>query len=707
MNWNKTEIGKELVNEIIKKYGCDSLVAAILVRRGVIEGKDILFYLEDDMRYLHSPFLFKNMEDAVDRILDAIEEGEKVLVFGDRDVDGITGTTLLYEALTEWGLDVTWKVPSGDESYGLSMEAVQKHAENDGTLILTVDCGISCFKEIEEANRLGIDVIIVDHHEPRETLPDASVIINACVPGSGYPHAELCGCSTAWKLITAVRFGMKSFYKQQIALLNVQPVNDAYKIEAVKLVNMVEVAKISETIVPGMLSFGETRLGPFLADQQIFVWDAPLQKKQLQKIFGNGVEFNFFDFQPEVAKEFPKMGEMSLIRLKEFSKLAKYSEKPISEIDTFINIFITYIQQKINFYGNKVDSEIQLVTLATLADLMELQGENRIIVKQGLKKINKSPRPGLADLILAQNLSGVQIGTNEISWNISPLINATGRMGRPETAIELFIAKDSNTRTQKIQDILKMNNERRELGFSSLQKAIPIARESLKDYDEKLVVAVSDEFYRGITGLLAGRLAEYFNLPAFVICPMGDGSAVGSVRSARAFKLLPILESYKDLFIDYGGHDFAAGFGIEEKNLSEFLESLKRYSATIEFDPNSDSPDINIDAELPHQYLTPELLDLVEKFEPFGSAFSQLVFMAKDLKILSANIVGKTEPLHLKLNLDCGKYKWNAMYWKAGDKLNKEIKVGDKVDVVFNVTKNIFNGSVTPQMIIKDLKKTD
>ncbi len=707
MNWHKKEIGKELITEIVKKYSCDSLVAAILVRRGIIEGEDILFYLEDDMRYLHSPFLFKNMEDAVDRILDAIEEGEKVLVFGDRDVDGITSTTLLYEALTEWGLDVTWKVPSGDESYGLSMEAVQKHAENDGTLILTVDCGISSFKEIEEANRLGIDVIIVDHHEPRESLPDAAVIINACVPGSGYPHAELCGCSTAWKLITAVRFGMKSFYKQQIALLNVHPVNDAYTIEAVKLVNMVEVDRISETIVPGMLSFSETRLGKFLAGQQIFVWDAPLQKKQLQKIFGNGIEFNFFDFRPELAKEFPKMADMSLLRLKEFSKLAKYSKKALSEIDTFINIFITYIQQKINFYGKRVDSEIQLVTLATLADLMELQGENRIIVKQGLAKINKSPRPGLADLILAQNLSGVQIGTNEISWNISPLINATGRMGRPETAIELFLAQDSKTRTQKIQEVLEMNGERRKLGFAALEKAIPLARESLQEYNEKIVVAVSNEFYRGITGLLAGRLAEYFNLPAFIICPMGDGTAVGSVRSARAFKLLPILEAYKDLFIDYGGHDFAAGFGLEEEKIPQLLESLKRYSATIEFDPNSASPDIEIDAELPHEYLKPELLELVQKFEPFGSAFSQLVFMAKDLKIISANIVGKTEPLHLKLSLDCGKYKWNAMYWKAGDKLNKEIRVGDKVDIVFNVTKNIFNGAVNPQMIILDLKRTE
>ena len=119
MRWEKKEIGKELVGEIIKKYGCDSLTAAILVRRGLIEGADILFYLEDDMRYLLSPFLFKTMEDAVDRILDAKEESEKVLIFGDRDVDGITSTTLLYEAFKEWGLDVSWRIPTGDEALSL------------------------------------------------------------------------------------------------------------------------------------------------------------------------------------------------------------------------------------------------------------------------------------------------------------------------------------------------------------------------------------------------------------------------------------------------------------------------------------------------------------------------------------------------------------------------------------------------------------
>ena len=470
---------------------------------------------------------------------------------------------------------------------------------------------------------------------------------------------------------------------------------------------MVQTAKITETVIPGMLSFSETRLGNFLSGQQIFVWDAPLQKKQLKNIFGNGIEFNFFDFQPEISKHFPKMADMSLLRLKEFSTIGKYSTEAPSELDTFKNIFITFIQQKNNFYGQQEASEIQLVALSTLADLMELKGENRIIVKQGLKEINKKPRLGLVDLMAIQKILGSPIGTEDIAWNISPLVNATGRMGRPETAIELFLAKDSNDRTAKAQEIFKMNEERKTLGSRAWEIALPLAQESLKEYNEKLVVAVSGEFHRGITGILAGKLAEYFKLPALAICLMPDGSAVASIRSARGFRLLDFLEPYSELFLDYGGHDFAAGFGIEQNKLSQFLERLKNFSQAMEFENTEDSETIVVDAELPHEYLKPEILNLVDKFEPYGCSSPALIFLTKKAKILNASIIGKTEPLHLRFNLECGKYKWTALYWKAAEKLGKEFKIGDYVDIVFNVSKNYFNGSVTPKMIIKDLKRTD
>lgn len=703
MNWRKQEIGKELVNEIMQKYGCDALTASILVRRGIIEGKDILFYLENDVRYLHSPFLFKNMEDAVDRILDAKEEGEKILIFGDRDVDGITSVTLLHEALSGLGLEVTWKIPSGDESYGLSMEAVEEHYNNGGTLIITVDCGISNFKEIESANEKGIDVIIIDHHTPQDKVPDAVVIINPRMPGCTYPNKELSGCAVAWKIITALRIGLMDIYKQQICLMNIRPLNGAYMVEAVKLVNMTETSRMIETVVPGVVSFSETRLGQFLHDQMIYVWDAPLQTKMAEEAFGKGVEFNFFDFQPELSKAFPKQGELSLLRLKDMSRIGKYTEKSFGEIDVFVNIFITFFQYKNKIFGKKEMEELQLVTLSTLADLMELKDENRMLVKLGLHEINKMPRLGLSDLMAMQNLISFPIGTDTIAWNISPLINAAGRMGSPETAIELFLAKDGTERTEKAKAVFAMNEERKSLGAKGWEIALPLAYKSFEEFNNNLIVVVSGEFHRGITGIIAGKLAEFFKVPAIVICPMEGGKAVASLRSARGYRLLSILEAYSHMFLDYGGHVFAAGFGIENEKIPELLEALKSFSLSMEFDEDSGTEVLNIDAELPHKYLTPSILETVDKFEPYGSVSPQLLFMTRKMKIINASVIGKTEPFHLKMTLQAGVYKWNAIYWKAGDKLNIEFKEGDIIDAVYTIERNIFNGSVTPQITVKDM----
>ena len=289
MDWEKKDIAPELVKNLAAKYGCDLLTASILARRGVTEGEDLLYYLENDPRHLRNPFDLPNMEDAVDRILAAKEEGEKVLVFGDRDVDGITSASMLTAFLARTGLDVSWRIPMGDEPYGLSLTAVEEFAGNDGTLIITVDCGISNTAEVARAAELGVDVVVTDHHTPPETLPGALALVNPKLPGSRYPFKHLAGCGVAYKLIAALRFALKSgIYGQPICLLNIQPVNDAYSIEIAKMRNLSVVDKLNETVIPGMLGISETRLPAFLEGQHIVSWDAPLQRKMLAKIFGGG-----------------------------------------------------------------------------------------------------------------------------------------------------------------------------------------------------------------------------------------------------------------------------------------------------------------------------------------------------------------------------------------------------------------------------------
>ena len=273
--WKKKDVAKEIIQDISKRYSCDLLTASILSRRGITEGKDILFFTENDQRYLHNPFLFENMEDAVDRILDAKDEEEKVLIFGDRDVDGITSTTILYQCLKDLGIDVQYKLPEGDDAYGITKEVIDKFAENYGSLIITVDCGISNNEEIAYAAEKGIDVIVTDHHNPPAELPSPAIIIDPKIENSGYPFAEISGCAVAYKLVQALRFSQCSMYKQDICLMNVRPVTDAYVIECIKVENMTEKARLTETIIPGLVSIQQTRLIPFLQGQQIFVWDKP------------------------------------------------------------------------------------------------------------------------------------------------------------------------------------------------------------------------------------------------------------------------------------------------------------------------------------------------------------------------------------------------------------------------------------------------
>ena len=270
MNWNKKEVSPQSVKELSTRYGLDLLTASILTRRGLTDPAELLFFLEDDPRYLRNPFLFAQMEDAVDRILLAADEGEKVLVFGDRDTDGVTEHRPHGRGpAASSGIEAGWRVPARTEKPTASPSpAVEAFAAEGGTLIVTVDCGISNHAEIERAAELGVDVIVADHHRLQAGDPPPALAVHRPqARDSGYPFRDLAGCGVVYKLASALKLASTGIYKQQIALLNVRPVNDAYLVEAVRLSNLVETGRVSETIVPGMVDLERTRLVPFLQRQ--------------------------------------------------------------------------------------------------------------------------------------------------------------------------------------------------------------------------------------------------------------------------------------------------------------------------------------------------------------------------------------------------------------------------------------------------------
>lgn len=704
----KKDIAPEQVRELCGRFSCDPLTASILARRNITSGPDIQYFLEDDLRYLHSPFLLSGMEDAVDRILSARDEGEKVLIFGDRDVDGITSTTILYRCLKDMGMDVSWRIPSGEDTYGLSLKAVEEFAANYGTLIITVDCGISNNLEIDRAVELGIDVIVTDHHNPPENLPRATIIIDPKLPGDEYPFPFISGCAVAFKLATALRFAQNELYKQELCLLDVRPVNDAYTIDCVKLVNMTERSRLTETITPGMVRIEDTRLMQFLRGQQILVWDAELQQKQLAKIFGTGVEFNMMDLRPEVSTEIPAVRNASLLRVKEMSKILRYREGIQSEMDGFCNLFITYIQKKTaNSQNNKrIQEDLQLVMLAAMADIMPLHNENRILVRQGLSSLNGGEViPGLHELLARLNMLGKRITSTDISWNVVPVLNAAGRLGRSELAVQLFLSETSQQRDAIAEEIIQLNKDRRQLGTDAWGYVERQAYENFDKYNKKLVVVVDPRIHRGISGILAAQLVKVFGVPAVAITILEDGTAVGSVRSTRGFDVTPMLDSCGELFLNHGGHNYAAGFSLEKENLDALLQHFLEYTPVIELEDN-DQQLIQADAEIPHSYLTPELLKITDLFEPYGESNPPLTFFSRRMKIVTADIIGKGEKKHLKLILAGGKHKWPALYWNAAERLGTDFAPGDTIDLVYRVERNVFNGMESAQMIVQEAERS-
>ncbi len=706
MKWTKKELPPSLVKELAARFDTDVLTASILARRSLTAPEDVLYYLEDDPRYLHNPFMFNQMEDAVDRILLAADEGEKVLVFGDRDADGVTSTLLMVEALIEIGIDASWRVPVASEPYGLSIQAVESFAAEGGTLIITVDCGISNHAEVDRAAELYVDVLILDHHRLQTGEPPAAVaVINPKLPDSGYPFRDLAGCGVVYKLICALKLARSGVYKQQVALLNVRPANDAYIVEAVRLSNLVETGRIRETIVPGVVDLERTRLVPFLRDRQIFVWDGELQKRLLERALGKGAEVNFYDVAPDVGEHIPQARGQSLLRLKELSRIGKYRSEPLEEIDVLENLFISFALKKADWFGEDDLSRLQLVALGTIADLMPLRNENRILVKRGLASLNERPRAGLSELVVKLGLAGKKLSAGEIAWQVTPVINAAGRMGEPQTAVSLFLAKTREERDSLADRVIQMNLDRRRLGGEDWELVYPLARESLAEHGDKLAIVGSESVHRGITGLIAARLTSTLKTPAIVASFQG-ATVVGSIRSARGFPITSFLEACADLFIDYGGHDEAAGFSLKSENWPVFRERTRLYAVALELDKAEEV--IEIDAELPHQFLKPEISELTERFEPYGEESGPLVFMARNVGILDAQIMGKKEQNHLKLTLDFGKHKWPVLFWDGAQRLERDFsfKNRDKIDLVFKVTLNRFNGMEQPQLEAFDARKS-
>ena len=532
-------------------YPC--LVSAVLASRGIATAEEAAAFLEHEQRLTYSSFLMADMDKAVERVQRALAHHERIAVFGDYDVDGITATCILVDYLQSRGADVLHYIPRRiEDGYGLSVDAIEGLYRKGTRLLITVDCGITGVEEVDFANSLGMDVVVTDHHECKETLPRAVAVVDPHRPDCGYPFKHLAGCGVALKLALALG-------------------------------------------------------GP----------------------------------------------------------------------DREEALFSRYCT---------------LAAIGTVADVMQMSGENRTIVSRGLAAIEHSDFIGLHALLKEAGLAGREITSVQIGFVLAPRINAAGRMGAADKAAELLLCTDPAEAERMARELCALNRERQNVEQTIYSQAEEmIAR--LPDRDRS-------RWHQGVVGIVASRLSEKYSRPSFMIHLNGD-TGKGSCRSWGGFNLFAALENCKDLLLGFGGHELAAGFTIEEANIPAFRERMNDYARSFRGGAAPVSV-LDVDVAITHpSAVTLEELEALSALEPYGSGNARPVFCLLGATLLRTQNVGQNR--HLKLRLGKGSAQFDGIFFSTVAE-DCGCRPGDRVDAAFYLQVNEFRGSRTVQLQMVDLR---
>jgi len=591
---------KNSINEELIKNNSDlnPIVLRLLTNRGLSE-KQITKFLEPDYKEnLHNPFLFKDMKPVVELINKHLQNGSKIVVYGDYDADGITASAVMFKMLEFLGcrnLDV-YLPDRVTEGYGLNKEAIKKLADEKTNLVITVDNAIRNVEEVAYAKELGMDIIITDHHDAPDELPDC-LIINPKVEGCGYPFQGLAGVGVAFK--------------------------------------------VAQALLTSPLT--------------------PLLKKEESR------------------------GE----------------------------VFLKWL--------------LDLVAIGTIADLVPLIDENRVLVKYGLVVLNKTQRVGLQKLIeVAQ--SGVdskgnirEIDAWQVGFQLAPRLNAAGRLEHANNAYWLLTTEDEQEAGKIAEQLNSTNQERQKITEDIFEKADSAFIEAMAGKcDDKIIFAVwpgltsspaplfgkeggvRDEnvWPSGVMGLVAGKLTEKYYRPALAITDK-MGEIVGSGRSVPEFNVTEMLEKCAEYLSAFGGHKQACGFTVKPGRLDEFLVKAKKIAEKklkgIEL-----APTLEINLKVDFKDVNEELYEALQKLRPFGVANLQPKFLSSNLQAINIVNMGN-EQQHLKLKLSGGGKMFDAVAFFAPEEW-KEIKAGDKINLVYYIDMNEWNGSRSVQLKIIDIK---
>ncbi|MBS4208990.1 single-stranded-DNA-specific exonuclease RecJ [Bacillus sp. FJAT-50079] len=549
-------------NEEASKYIADTLniaplVATLLVNRGLddVEAAKKFLYIENEP--FHDPFLIEGMESGTKRIKEAIANQEPILIFGDYDADGVTSTSVLMMVLKEMGANVRYYIPNRfTEGYGPNAPAFRMAAETGIKLIVTVDTGISALEEATLAKELGIDLIITDHHEPGEQLPDAFAIIHPKLPGSRYPFQELAGVGVAFKLAHAL------------------------------------------------------------------------------------------------------MGEV-----------------PTHLLD--------------------------LVAIGTIADLVPLHGENRLITKIGLKQLAVTERPGIQAICQIAGAKIAEVNEETIGFMLAPRLNAAGRLEHAGPAVELLMTNDEDEALQLAEELDLLNKERQSIVSTIANEAIQIVEKQYQSDDDHVLVIGKEGWNPGVIGIVASRLVEKFYRPAIVLSYDEEtGLAKGSARSIQGFDLFENLSALSELLPHFGGHSMAAGMTLKLEDV-DLLRIRLNERAKEQLTDDDYIPITELDAEITVEEASIETINQLNMLAPYGMKNPKPKVLIENTAISGMRKIGANQT-HIKLTLEEPGHSLDGVGFHLGSIVD-EIAQGSKISVIGELAINEWNNIRKPQIFLKDV----
>lgn len=554
--------GEEDCQALSCKWKLSPLVIKLILNRGVKESyfEDYLFPSFDK---LHDPFLMKGMREAVNRILLSISRGERILIYGDYDVDGITATSLLLKFMKDLKFPAYYYIPHRqNEGYGLNKEAIKKAFAKNIKLIITCDCGTSSLEEIRFAHSLGIEVIVTDHHQISGNIPPDFIVVNPHNPECNYPFKELSGVGVAFKLCQA-------------------------------------------------------------------------------------------------------------------------------------------IAREVKFPGEKLKTYLDLVAIGTLADIVALIGENRILVKAGLEILpSQSTSPGLRALINTSGLSGRKIEEKEVGYILAPRLNACGRLSLAKTAVKLLLSDSVEEALWLARKLNRENSRRQNLEKRMCKEADDILSDKIKP----VLVVANKNWHPGVVGLVASYLKEKYYRPALAFAIEKD-IARGSARSIPNFPIFQALTGCSELITSFGGHQMAAGLTLPVENI-ERLENRLNSLAEEMLSLDDFVPCRFFDAEVGLEEIDMDLVKELQVLSPFGPGNPKPVFLAKGVRVIYSQSLGKGEKLTLS-DLS-GKKLFKAFFFDSFNKdKGKNTLSGKMVDIFYFPALNTWRGEQDIYLEIKGIRLSE